>query len=98
MLEEQWQKLKDRIRDLSSGKSDIEGDIEDCYRDIADESMDKRVDLIHQVLSLHRRTSATMKSLQALKILLSTLQQSCNEVIGNKRKLTVFADLSYKPI
>jgi uncharacterized protein (UPF0335 family) len=98
MLEEQWQKLKDRIRDLSSGKSDIEADIEDCYRDIADESMDKRVDLIHRVLSLHRRTSATMKSLQALKTLLSTLQQSCLEVIGNKRKLTVFADLSYKPI
>lgn len=98
MLEEQWQKLKDRIRDLSQGKSDIEGDIEDCYRDIADDSMDKRVDLIHRVLSLHRRTSATMKSLQALKTLLSTLQLSCNEVIGNKRKLTVFADLSYKPI
>ena len=60
--------------------------------------MDKRIELIHRVLSLHRRTSATTKSLQALKALLASMELSCNEIIGNKRKLTVFADLSYKPI
>ena len=67
-------------------------------RELSDDCMDKRVDFIHRALSLHRRTHATLKSLQALKTLLNTLQASCNEVIANKRRLTVFADLAYKPV
>ena len=67
-------------------------------KEISDDSMDRRVEQIHRVLSLHRRTYATFKSLAALKTLLSTLQSSCNEVIANKRRLTIFADLNYKPV